>query len=98
VLRGGAWPRSFRRTHISHRIYALMILLFAVGSLNLGSFDFFGGDYFASYPLTLPVDASGEPPFAVGSMFIVARILYATAGCAFLAAGVCRKKSIKNRA
>lgn len=79
-------------------LYALMILLFVAGSLNLGSFDFFGGGYFANYPLTLPVGANGEPPFEVGSMFIAARLLYAAAGGILLITGIRAKRRIRGRA
>ncbi len=79
-------------------LYAFIPLLFAVSSLNLGCFDFFGGGYFTSYPFTLSVDASGEPPFAVGNMFIAARFVYAAVGTALLSAGIWTKKRIGSRA
>ncbi|MDR1705926.1 MAG: hypothetical protein LBS19_14755 [Clostridiales bacterium] len=75
-------------------LYALMPLLFGLGSLNLGGFDLFGGGFFESRPVTLEAVANSDPAFDVGAIFIAARVLYFAAGGLLLAAGILSKKRI----
>ena len=58
-------------------LYALMLVTLIIGFAGItGTFDFFGGGYFSSYPMSLPVGLDGEPAFTVSIGFIVARIVY----------------------
>lgn len=65
-------------------IFVLVLIVFAVGFCGIQNvFDFFGSGYFSSYPLTLPVNADGEPDFAVDILFGIIRLLYFFIGIAF---------------
>lgn len=62
-------------------LYTLMLITLAVGFVGIyGDFDFFGGGYFSNYPMSLPLGADGEPAFAVGVGFWVARLFYLIIG------------------
>lgn len=69
------------RLHCS-LIYALLPVVFIAGFVGgvSGAFDLFGGGYFSSYPLTLPVGADGEPAFVINSVWLLARMIYLLAG------------------
>ncbi len=70
-------------------LYALMLIALAVGLSGLsGAFDFFGAGYFSTYPMALPVVADGEPVFAVGAGFWIARGLYLAIGGLLFAIGI----------
>lgn len=42
--------------------------------------DFFGNNYFNTYPLSLPVGVDGEPVFVYSAGFVITRALYLAAG------------------
>lgn len=69
------------RLHCS-LIYALLPAVFIAGFVGgvSGALDLFGGGYFSSYPLTLPVGADGEPAFVINSVWLLARMIYLLAG------------------
>ena len=61
-------------------IYLWMLVL-AVGFQAVTNvFDLFGAGYFSVYPLTLPLGQDGEPEFAMGMMWVLARLLYLAVG------------------
>lgn len=67
-------------------VFVLILLVFLAGFSGIysfGMFDFFGTDYFCYYPLTLPVNADGEPDFAIHAGFGIIRLLYFLAGIVF---------------
>ncbi len=79
--------------HLAGRIhqgllYVLMVIVLVLGFANSGNFDFFGGWYFGSYPLSLPIGIEGEPAFTVSSGFLAARLIYLTAGVILLTIGI----------
>lgn len=79
-------------------LYLLMLIAFAAGFSDIGgSFDFFGAGYFGSYPLSLPVDALGEPVFDAGAAFCAARLIYFAAGVVLfvISISISRKKPWK---
>ncbi len=62
-------------------IYALLPMVFIAGFLGVtGAFDLFGGGFFSTYPLTLPVNPDGEPDFAFNAVWLIARIVYLALG------------------
>ncbi len=62
-------------------LYFLMLVAFVLGFSNISSFfDFFGAGYFVSAPLSLAVDAFGEPAFHISLPFYLARFLYFAGG------------------
>ena len=64
-------------------LYLVMLIFFALGFSGVGGdFDYFGTGYFVNKPLSLPVDAFGEPAFHVSMAFGIARLLYFVAGIA----------------
>lgn len=66
-------------------VYALLPIVFVVGFIGTsGAFDLFGGGFFSSYPLTLPVNSDGEPNFAFNAVWIIARVVYLTLGAGSL--------------
>ncbi len=69
------------RLHCS-LIYALLPVVFIVGFVGgvSGAFDLFGGGFFSTYPLTLPVMPDGDPAFVVNSVWLLARMIYLLAG------------------
>lgn len=70
-------------------LYVLMLITLAVGLTGLsGAFDFFGAGYFSTYPIGLPVVAGGEPAFAVGAGFWIARVFYLAIGGLLFAIGI----------
>lgn len=65
-------------------LYLVMFIFFALGVSSVsGDFDYFGTGYFVNKPLSLPVDAFGEPAFYVSMAFGFTRLLYFVAGLAF---------------
>ncbi len=70
------------RLHCS-LVYALLPAVFITGFVAVpGAFDLFGGGFFSSYPLTLPVGADGKPEFAFNSVWLLARLIYLILGAA----------------
>ena len=84
--------------HLAGRIhpgllYALMPVAFAMAFARLpGGFDPFGGGYYTSAPLSLPIGADGEPAFVLNAVFIAARALYSAVGIAFFFLGTRRRR------
>ncbi|MDE7176365.1 MAG: hypothetical protein K2O59_00985 [Lachnospiraceae bacterium] len=69
------------RLHCS-LIYVLLPVVFIAGFVGgvSGVFDLFGGGFFSSYPMTLPVGPDGEPAFVINSVWLAARMIYLLAG------------------
>lgn len=68
------------RLHCS-LIYALLPAVFIAGFVGVtGAFDLFGGGFFSTYPLTLPVGFDGEPEFTINFVWMLARLLYLAIG------------------
>ena len=62
-------------------LFALIPVSFALGSVQYPVvLDFFGGGYFSSFPLTLPVGADGEPAFVFSRVFLATRVVYTVVG------------------
>lgn len=78
-------------------VYVLMLATLVVGFAGLGGgFDFFGSNYFRSYPITLPVGMDGEPAFEVSVLFWIVRVGYLAMGIIFLIVGIySRQKKAK---
>lgn len=77
-------------------IYVLMLFSFALSGIQ-NLFDLFGAGYFSAYPLTLPIDADGEPAFVINISFIMIRLLYLVLGiaCIYLTTVILSRKSRK---
>ena len=74
-------------------LYALMLASLAMAFVKMpGAFDFFGGGYYASAPMTLPLGADGEPVFALSAAFWAARAVYFIVGAGLLAIGLHRSR------
>ena len=71
-------------------IPAVILLGFGVTPIFL---DVFGGGYYGSAPLELPVGIDGEPEFMLSTMFIVSRIVYFAAGATMWIFGLRVKKN-----
>jgi ABC-2 type transport system permease protein len=79
-------------------LYAAMVVVLLVGLGPLANaLDFFGGGYYTSMPLALPVGADGEPAFTPGAAFMSARGLYLAAGAALLGSSLKRVKRKSGR-
>lgn len=77
-------------------IYALLPAVFVAGFPgSAGAFDLFGGGFFSSYPLTLPVGADGEPEFAINFVWLIARLIYLAAGAAAIFINIAARPKIK---
>ncbi|MCM1182239.1 MAG: hypothetical protein NC337_02560 [Roseburia sp.] len=79
-------------------IYALSAIVLAAAYCGPPTvLDLFGARYFSAYPLTLPVGAGGEPPFALTAAFCAVRLLYLAAGavCIYFTAMLTARKSRK---
>lgn len=62
-------------------VYLLLAILFIVGFGGVtNSFDLFGVGYFSTYPLTVPVDFSGEALYEMDGAWVVARLVYFMVG------------------
>ena len=80
-------------------VYALALLMLALGFAAAGgTFDFFGHAFYSQYPVTLPVGADGEPPFAPGAAFCLARAVYAALGLGLYALSMRGKMRKENKA
>jgi Ni,Fe-hydrogenase I cytochrome b subunit len=58
------------------------------GALNF--VGLFGGNFYASFPLSLPLAADGEPAFTLSAAFVTVRVIYFVAGMVLLAISVRR--------
>lgn len=77
-------------------LYALLPAVFIAGFLGVtGAFDLFGGGFFSSYPLTLPVGADGEPEFAINSVWLLARLTYLAIGAAAIFVNIATRPKIR---
>ena len=77
-------------------IYVLLPAVFIVGFLGVtGAFDLFGGGFFSSYPLTLPVGVDGEPEFAINSVWLIARLIYLAIGAGIILINIALRPKIK---
>lgn len=77
-------------------IYALLPAVFIAGFLGgTGAFDLFGGGFFSSYPLTLPVGADGEPAFVISSVWMLARLIYLALGGALFFVNIAFRPKVK---
>lgn len=62
-------------------VYLLLAILFIVGLCGItNAFDLFGVGYFSTYPLTLPVDSSGEALYVMDGAWVTARLVYLAIG------------------
>jgi hypothetical protein len=48
----------------------------------------FGGRFYASFPLSLPIGTDGEPAFVLSTAFLAVRTIYLVVGVALVAASV----------
>lgn len=62
-------------------LYILMIAALLLGLLPLPPFfDLYGGRFFSTHPLTLPVGADGEPAFLLPISFVLGKVFYSLTG------------------
>lgn len=74
-------------------IYVFAILILNVSLIQPAvPYDLFGNAFFSAYPLTLPVDADGEPAYRIVPFWFAARFLYLAAGILLILLGVCRTR------
>lgn len=74
-------------------LYALMLLSLVMNFVRVpGAFDFYGGGYYASSPLSLPPGADGEPAFMLSPAFLAARAFYLVVGGILLVVSIRRNR------
>jgi hypothetical protein len=72
-------------------LYILMIAVLLLTFLPLPKFfDLYGGNFFGSYPLALPVGLDGEPAFTLPVSFILGKVFFSAAGILMTALGIKR--------
>ncbi len=70
-------------------LYVLMLLCLLLGFVAIPQIlDLLGGNFYSAYPLTLPVDAAGEPVFQIPASFWLNRVLFTGMGIALLIKGI----------
>ena len=73
-------------------LYALMFVSLALSFVPSPSAlhftGLFGGSFYASYPLPLPLAADGEPAFTLSAAFLVARVIYLAVGVVLLTVSI----------
>lgn len=73
----------------SNILYALMIGVLLLGFLPFPAFaDLYGGHFFSTYPLKLPVGLDGEPAFSLPASFIIGKILFSAIGLLMMFFGI----------
>ena len=74
-------------------LYVLMIAVLLLAFLPLPAFlDLYGGSFFGTYPLTLPIGPDGEPAFYLPASFILGRLFYCAAGALMAVFGIKGKR------
>lgn len=64
-------------------IYILIFVVFIAGCFQIPYiFDFFGVEYFSTYPLSLPIGINEEPAFKISAAFGIVQIIYLCTGFA----------------
>ena len=73
-------------------LYILMLLSLAMNFIPLpGALHYaglFGGRFYASFPLSLPIGTDGEPAFALSTAFLAVRAIYLVVGVVLVAVSV----------
>ena len=73
-------------------LYILMILSLAMNFIPLPEAlhytGLFGGRYYASFPLSLPIGTDGEPAFTLSAAFLAVRAIYLAVGVALVVVSV----------
>ncbi len=71
---------------IHHRIM-LATLILSVFILHVFT-DIYGGNFFSTYPLTLPIGIDGEPPFTLSVYYVIKSILFSLLGIFMIVIGL----------
>jgi len=83
-------------------LYILMLLSLAMNFIPLPEAlhyaGLFGGRFYASFPLLLPIGTDGEPAFTLSAAFLAVRAIYLVVGVAFVAVsvGILPKPEVKH--